>query len=565
MAAEIIDGNAVAAKVREEVKREVEGMGRKPGLATILVGDDPASAVYVRMKREDSAEVGIESFHHEPGGDVEPGTLAELITSLNTDDRVDGILLQLPLPDHLDQDEFVGLIDPAKDVDGLTTANAGLLMHDRSEAIVPCTPAGVMRLLEETGVELTGARAVVIGRSILVGKPMAQLLLAANATVIFGASHKSIVHEDRRILVDAEPIGERRRSEVFDFHARAGAVTIDDFLSQQTCRIGETSRVWPANERHRHAGRSHSGTLRLLIELRVKRNHIGANDAAHFVLPLVCARFEDCGDRLALVAGCCGLHGAGRRLPPAQLHARFEKRQRGGIEEAMVELLARFFDERARRYGGASHRILLEKRQRLLFERCQRSIELLAARRFLRGSGIGQRIDERAVAQVPLRLRQVIHSAERAGRLRIRKAGLEHFLRTILRSLCERAMQHRVLVRPGAALERRAMLIPERFERSEIRHRFLVHGDEVENLRAYVRMAKTVQTKLRSARALRAAELLAQNAGQIPELGMNLHALESRECRADTGNLAIDERLSTGGVLLCPAPRRAEHDHEDDH
>jgi methylenetetrahydrofolate dehydrogenase (NADP+)/methenyltetrahydrofolate cyclohydrolase len=181
--AQIIDGKAVAAKVREEVKRGVAGMDRKPGLATILVGDDPASAVYVRMKREDSAEVGIESFHHEPGGDVAPEELAELIRSLNADDRVDGILLQLPLPDHLDQDEFISLIDPAKDVDGLTTANAGLLMHGREKAMVPCTPAGVMRLLEETDVELSGARAVVVGRSILVGKPMAQLLLAANATV----------------------------------------------------------------------------------------------------------------------------------------------------------------------------------------------------------------------------------------------------------------------------------------------------------------------------------------------------------------------------------------------
>jgi methylenetetrahydrofolate dehydrogenase (NADP+)/methenyltetrahydrofolate cyclohydrolase len=183
MAAEIIDGKAVAAKVRAEVKAEVEGMNRKPGLATILVGDDPASAVYVRMKREDSAEVGIESFHHEPGGDVAPGELAELIRGLNAHERVDGILLQLPLPDHLDQDEFISLIDPAKDVDGLTSANAGLLMHGREEAMVPCTPAGVMRLLDEAGVELSGARAVVLGRSILVGKPMAQLLLGANATV----------------------------------------------------------------------------------------------------------------------------------------------------------------------------------------------------------------------------------------------------------------------------------------------------------------------------------------------------------------------------------------------
>jgi methylenetetrahydrofolate dehydrogenase (NADP+)/methenyltetrahydrofolate cyclohydrolase len=181
--AEIIDGKAVAAKVREEVRREVEAMERKPGLATILVGGDPASAVYVRMKREDSAEVGIESFHHEPGGDVAPEQLADLIRSLNADERMDGILLQLPLPDHLDQDEFISLIDPAKDVDGLSTVNAGLLMHGREEAMVPCTPAGVMRLLEETGVELSGARAVVLGRSILVGKPMAQLLLGANATV----------------------------------------------------------------------------------------------------------------------------------------------------------------------------------------------------------------------------------------------------------------------------------------------------------------------------------------------------------------------------------------------
>jgi methylenetetrahydrofolate dehydrogenase (NADP+) / methenyltetrahydrofolate cyclohydrolase len=204
--AEIIDGKAVAAKVREEVRREVEAMERRPGLATILVGDDPASAVYVRMKREDSAEVGIESFHHEPGGDISPEELADLIRSLNADDRVDGILLQLPLPDHLDQDEFISLIDPAKDVDGLTTANAGLLMHGREQAMVPCTPAGVMRLLDETGVELSGARAVVLGRSILVGKPMAQLLLGANATVTHCHSRTrdlAAVCRDAEVLVAA--------------------------------------------------------------------------------------------------------------------------------------------------------------------------------------------------------------------------------------------------------------------------------------------------------------------------------------------------------------------------
>jgi methylenetetrahydrofolate dehydrogenase (NADP+) / methenyltetrahydrofolate cyclohydrolase len=183
MSARIIDGKAVAARIRAEVAREIAGMDVTPGLATVLVGDDPASAVYVRMKREDSAEVGIESFHHEPGRDVSPQDLAALIRELNADERVHGILLQLPLPEHLDQDDFISLIDPAKDVDGLTPANAGLLMQGREEAMVPCTPAGVMELLKEAGAELEGAPAVVVGRSILVGKPVAQLLLGANATV----------------------------------------------------------------------------------------------------------------------------------------------------------------------------------------------------------------------------------------------------------------------------------------------------------------------------------------------------------------------------------------------
>jgi methylenetetrahydrofolate dehydrogenase (NADP+)/methenyltetrahydrofolate cyclohydrolase len=183
MSAQVIDGKAVAARVRARVADEVSSMSVTPGLATVLVGDDPASAVYVRMKREDSAQVGIESFHHEPGGDVSADALAGLIRDLNTDERVHGILLQLPLPDHLDQDEFISLIDPAKDVDGLTSTNAGLLMQDREEAMVPCTPAGVMELLREAEIELKGARAVVLGRSILVGKPLLQLLLGANATV----------------------------------------------------------------------------------------------------------------------------------------------------------------------------------------------------------------------------------------------------------------------------------------------------------------------------------------------------------------------------------------------
>jgi len=183
VAARIIDGKAVAAAVRERVRAEVAEMAAPPGLATILVGDDPASHVYVRMKREDSAEVGIASFHHEPGGDVSQENLAALIESLNADERIHGILLQLPLPEHLDQDPLIAAIDPAKDVDGLTPLSAGLLTQGHAGAFAPCTPTGIIELLREAEVELEGARAVVIGRSILVGKPLAALLLAANATV----------------------------------------------------------------------------------------------------------------------------------------------------------------------------------------------------------------------------------------------------------------------------------------------------------------------------------------------------------------------------------------------
>ncbi len=180
--AEVIDGNAVAADVRERVRREVGALPERPGLATVLVGDDPASAVYVRMKREDSAQVGIESFQHEPGGDMSAEELAELLIALNADERVHGILLQLPLPDHLDDAQMTALIDPAKDVDGLTPVSAGLLAQGRP-GLVPCTPQGVMELIARAGVDLEGARAVVVGRSQLVGKPLAALLLAANATV----------------------------------------------------------------------------------------------------------------------------------------------------------------------------------------------------------------------------------------------------------------------------------------------------------------------------------------------------------------------------------------------
>jgi methylenetetrahydrofolate dehydrogenase (NADP+)/methenyltetrahydrofolate cyclohydrolase len=191
VSAEIIDGKAIAAKVRADVGRDVEAFvqrtGRRPGLATILVGDDPASAIYVGGKQKASREVGIEPFDHRLPADATTEQVEALIAQLNADDAVSGILCQLPVPDPLDGVYLTGLIDARKDVDGLTPVSAGLLALGRT-GLRPATPSGVMVLLEEAGVELEGARAVVIGRSNLFGKPMAQLLLGANATVTIAHS-----------------------------------------------------------------------------------------------------------------------------------------------------------------------------------------------------------------------------------------------------------------------------------------------------------------------------------------------------------------------------------------
>jgi methylenetetrahydrofolate dehydrogenase (NADP+) / methenyltetrahydrofolate cyclohydrolase len=182
----IIDGRAVAQEVRDRVKAEVEALvasgGPQPGLATILVGDDPASQIYVRNKHEKSREAGMVSFNHTLAGDTPQDEVADLIQQLNEDDSVHGILLQLPAPDQIDDEAMTALIDPVKDVDGLTPVNAGLLVQGKP-ALVPATPAGCMDLLRAAETPLEGAEAVVVGRSQLVGKPLAALLLAANATV----------------------------------------------------------------------------------------------------------------------------------------------------------------------------------------------------------------------------------------------------------------------------------------------------------------------------------------------------------------------------------------------
>lgn len=186
MAARIIDGKAVAAAVRERVAAEVPAFeserGRPPVLATVLVGEDPASQVYVGGKHRACEEAGLRSVHHGLSAETTEEELLGLVGQLNGDDEVDGILVQLPVPDQIDPDRVVSAIDPAKDVDGLTPVNAGLLAHGMP-GLVPCTPSGVMELLRQEGVELEGAEAVVVGRSKLVGVPVSRLLLAANATV----------------------------------------------------------------------------------------------------------------------------------------------------------------------------------------------------------------------------------------------------------------------------------------------------------------------------------------------------------------------------------------------
>jgi methylenetetrahydrofolate dehydrogenase (NADP+)/methenyltetrahydrofolate cyclohydrolase len=185
--ADIIDGKAFAASLRDSIAQEVARLPFKPGLAVVLVGDDPASKVYVANKARQTVEAGMASFEHRLPADTRQEDLLALVQALNADDAVHGILVQLPLPKHLDSDAIIAAISPAKDVDGLTIANAGLLASGLP-GLVPCTPLGCLLLLQDRLGDLTGLNAVVIGRSNLVGKPIAQLLLQQNCTVTIAHS-----------------------------------------------------------------------------------------------------------------------------------------------------------------------------------------------------------------------------------------------------------------------------------------------------------------------------------------------------------------------------------------
>lgn len=182
MAATIMDGKALAAKVKEEVRQQTAQMGRKPGLAVVLVGDDPASRVYVNGKKRDCGECGIYSEEYALPAETSQQELLELVEALNGREDIDGILVQLPLPRHLDEKAVLLAIRPDKDVDCFHPFNVGELMIGE-KGFYPCTPASVMRLLAEYGVELSGKSCVIVGRSNIVGKPLAMLMLRENATV----------------------------------------------------------------------------------------------------------------------------------------------------------------------------------------------------------------------------------------------------------------------------------------------------------------------------------------------------------------------------------------------
>jgi len=190
--AAIIDGKAFAAGLRERVGAAVTALntahGKVPGLAVVLVGEDPASEVYVRNKGKQTAECGMRSIEHKLSAETDQDTLLKLIADLNADDGVDGILVQLPLPDHVDPQAVLDAIDPAKDVDGFHVINAGKLATG-GDALVPCTPMGCLLMLKDQLGDLSGKNAVVVGRSNIVGKPMAALLTRESCTVTIAHSH----------------------------------------------------------------------------------------------------------------------------------------------------------------------------------------------------------------------------------------------------------------------------------------------------------------------------------------------------------------------------------------
>ena len=261
MAATILDGNKIAGEIRAEVASEVRAMtatGVRPGLAVVLVGHNPASEVYVRGKVKSSGEIGIYSEQHTPPETVSTEELLELIADLNRREEIDGILVQLPLPSHVDAKKVLLAVDPAKDVDGFHPMNVGFLSTQRP-GLVPCTPAGIMEILRRSQIPIAGQEAVVVGRSDIVGKPTAMLLINNDATVtVCHSKTRDLSGVCRRADILVAAIG--RAGMVTREFVKPGATVIDVGMNQVTDRA-EFERLFAGNAKREETFRTRGSTL----------------------------------------------------------------------------------------------------------------------------------------------------------------------------------------------------------------------------------------------------------------------------------------------------------------
>lgn len=261
MAARILDGNKIAGEIRDEVAAEVRSLaeaGMRPGLAVVLVGNNPASEIYVRGKVKSSEEVGIYSEKHTPPGTVSTDELLGLINDLNRRDEIDGILVQLPLPPQVNSKKVLMAVDPAKDVDGFHPMNVGFLSTQRP-GLVPCTPAGILEILKRSNIPIAGQEAVVVGRSDIVGKPVAMLLLNGNATVtVCHSKTRDLPGVCRRADILVAAIG--RAGMITRDFVKLGATVIDVGMNQIRDRT-EFDRFFKGNEKREQTFVSKGSTL----------------------------------------------------------------------------------------------------------------------------------------------------------------------------------------------------------------------------------------------------------------------------------------------------------------
>jgi len=261
MSARILDGNKIASEIRAEVAAEVTALaasGLRPGLAVVLAGHNPASEIYVRGKVKNSEEVGLYSEKHTPPESSTTGQLLALVNELNRRDEIDGILVQLPLPPQVDSKRVLQAVDPAKDVDGFHPMNVGYLSTQRP-GLVPCTPNGVMEILRRSGIPVAGQDAVVVGRSDIVGKPMAMLLLNANATVtVCHSKTHDLAGVCRRADILVAAIG--RAGMITRDFVKPGATVIDVGMNKITDRA-EFDKYFKGNEKREQAFAKNGSTL----------------------------------------------------------------------------------------------------------------------------------------------------------------------------------------------------------------------------------------------------------------------------------------------------------------